>query len=79
MTQVNIHEAKSQLSRLIELAEAGEDVVIARAGKPTVRLTPVSGNRFVTIGLLKGEFVFPDEFDEPLPNELLDLFEGINE
>ena len=66
MKMVNVHEAKTQLSRLLEAVEAGEDVVIARAGKPVARLLPVvAGSR--TPGRLKGKVTMTDDFDAPLP------------
>lgn len=77
MTTVNIHEAKTHLSRLIEKVGAGEEVVIARAGKPVARLVPVgssSGRR--TLGGLKGTLRIPKGFDKPLPDEIIESFEG---
>ncbi len=71
-TTVNIFEAKTQLSKLIELAEKGEDVVIARAGKPVVRLTPLEPKkRPIRYGLLKGKIWIADDFDDPLPEDYL--------
>lgn len=71
----NIHEAKTQFSRLVDAAAAGEDVVIARAGKPAVRLValPAPARRF---GLLKGQVRVSEDFDAPLPPEVLAGFEG---
>lgn len=79
-TQFNIHEAKSQLSRLIEQVEAGGEVVIARAGKPVVRLVPV-GNapRRRVLGRLEGRFTLPDEHAMPIPetpDDFIDAIEG---
>lgn len=77
MTTVNIHAAKTQLSRLVELAATGEEVVIARAGKPIVRLVPVApATRQRHLGILEGKITVPDDFDAPLPADLLDAFEG---
>jgi prevent-host-death family protein len=74
---VNIFEAKTQLSKLIELAEKGEDVVIARAGKPVVRLTKLEPvKRPILFGLMKGKIHVPDDFDAPLPDEVLAEFEN---
>ena len=82
---VNVHDAKSQLSKLIAAAESGDDVVIARNGKPAVRLVPVqpSGFRFGT--LAQGPCIrrarrdlvtaVPD-FDEPMDDDELALWEG---
>ncbi len=71
---VNVHDAKSQLSKLISAAEAGDDVVIARKGKPAVRLVPVppAGFRFDTLAHLVG--AVPD-FDEPMDEDELALWE----
>jgi prevent-host-death family protein len=79
-TQFNIHEAKSQLSRLIEQVEAGGEAVIARAGKPVVRLVPVgeAPPRRV-LGRLEGRFRLPDPPAPPLPetpNDFIDAIEG---
>jgi len=69
MKIVNVHEAKTQLSRLLEGAEAGEEIVIARAGIPVARLVPVSpGER--QSGRLKGKIHLSDDFDAPLPAEI---------
>ena len=75
MLTLNVHEAKTQLSKLLEAAEAGEDVVIARAGTPVVRLVPVRQARR-KLGLMQGRFKVPEDFDAPLDERLLDLFEG---
>lgn len=75
MTQVNIHEAKTHLSKLIARVEAGEDVVLARDGKPVakiVRLTSRLPPR--EPGICKGQFVVPADFNDPLPEDLLELF-----
>jgi prevent-host-death family protein len=78
--QVNIHQAKTTLSQLIREAEAGEDVVIARAGKPAVRLVPVPEfasapkvDRSKLFGLFKGQIWVAPDFDDPDP-ELERLF-----
>lgn len=74
---VNVHEAKTNLSRLIARALAGEDVVIARAGKPAVRLVPVAPrSRASTFGIARGKIDTPPEFFDPLPEEELRAFEG---
>ena len=71
---VNIYDAKAQLSRLIDRAAAGEDIVIARAGKPIVRLVPVEDALPRQPGLLKGVTI-PDSFWDPLPDDELDAWE----
>lgn len=74
--QVNIHEAKTHLSRLIERAEQGEEVVIARAHKPVVRLVPVAASSPPRRpGGWKGRVWIAPDFDE-LPPDLLRAFEG---
>jgi prevent-host-death family protein len=78
MRKVNIHEAKSTLSQLVETVEQGQDVLIARAGRPVARLTRVGVSRKgIKLGTLKGMFkkVSPD-FDAPLPPSMRSAFEG---
>jgi prevent-host-death family protein len=70
MKTVNIHEAKTNLSALIAAVEAGEEVVIARANKPVVKLVAMETKPVQRIpGLHKGEFYMADDFDAPLPDE----------
>ncbi|SAK78952.1 prevent-host-death protein [Caballeronia temeraria] len=76
MQTVNIHEAKSQLSRLIEAAVNGEEVVIAKAGTPVVRLVSVEQKPKLRLGLMKGKIKIADDFDAPLADEVLATFEG---
>jgi prevent-host-death family protein len=73
--EVNIHEAKTHLSRLLERVALGEEVVIARAGKPVAKLVALASERpCFKIGSAKGEFVVPDDFNAPLPKAIEDLF-----
>lgn len=73
---VNIHEAKTQLSRLIERVERGEEVIIARAGTPVARLLPFSPKGTARqLGMDDGRLEIPDDFDAPLPDDLLAGFE----
>lgn len=73
---VNMHEAKTHLSRLVEQVTAGSEVVIARAGKPVARLVPFEGaGTRRTPGSLAGRIVIADDFDET-PAWLLDAFDG---
>lgn len=77
MKPVNIHQAKTELSKLVERAEAGEEVIIARAGRPAAKLVPLTrirGRR--RLGLLDGKFKIPDDFNEPLPESILREFDG---
>jgi prevent-host-death family protein len=77
MQPVTIDEAETRLPELIERAEHGEEVVIARAGKPVVRLVPVAGKKpRRRLGSMRGQFEVPDDFNDPLPDDVLDLFEG---
>ena len=74
---VNIYDAKTQLSRLVDQAANGEDVVIARAGKPVARLTRIAPQpKKRRLGVLDGPFKVPDDFNAPLPSEILAAFEG---
>ena len=76
--QVNIYEAKTRLSELVEQARQGATVVIAKNGTPMAKLVGLDAapKRQIIFGLMKGEFVEADDFDAPLPDELLALFEG---
>ena len=76
MDPVNIYEAKTRLSQLVDRAAAGEDVVIGRNGRPLVRITRLEASPRVRFGVLAGRFEVPDDFDAPLPDEVLATFEG---
>ncbi len=76
MVTVNVHEAKTNLSRLLAQVEAGEDVVIARNGKPVARLVGVQKRGRPQPDVLKGKVVIPDSFFDPLPAEELALWES---
>jgi prevent-host-death family protein len=77
MKAVNTHEAKTQFSRLLRRVAAGEEITIANRGVPVARLVPVPReNSPRVLGILRGEFTVPEDFDAPLPDDLLDLFEG---
>ena len=78
MVTVNIHEAKTHLSRLIAQVEAGEEVVIARNGKPVARLGPLNGRGKPQFGSWKGRIAVDDSFFDPLPEEELSAWEGEN-
>jgi len=76
MKTVKIHEAKTNLSRLIEKACRGEEIIIARGNNPVVRLVPIGGARGRRkLGILKGKLVVGPEFFEPLPPEELERWE----
>ncbi|ABQ26635.1 type II toxin-antitoxin system Phd/YefM family antitoxin [Geotalea uraniireducens] len=77
MAVVNTHEAKTNLSRLLDEIQEGEEVVIARGNKPMARLVPYSAKRPVRRpGYLKGKIRVADDFDSPLPDDVLDAFEA---
>ena len=72
---VGVHEAKTHLSRLLEDVAAGEEVVITRRGEEVASLVPVRRPSARRLGVDRGRFVVPEDFDEPLPDELLAAFE----
>ena len=73
---INIHEAKTHLSRLVERVEAGEEITLARAGRPVAKLVPyVRRSEPRKPGLLKGQIVIADDFDA-INDEIADLFEA---
>ena len=76
MVEVNVHEAKTHLSRLLRRVAAGEEIVIARSGKPIARLVPIRSDEPRQLGTDRGLFTVPDDFDAPLPDDLLEDFEG---
>ena len=77
MRMVNIHEAKTHLSKLVEEVAEGEELIIAKAGKPMAKLVPVGKVRKRRkLGSMASRFEVPDDFDAPLPDDILDAFEG---
>lgn len=72
----NMHEAKTQLSRLAERAAKGEEIVIARNGHPLARLVRVEERKPRTLGIWKDQVWTSDDFDDPLPWEIQRYFEG---
>ena len=75
--EVNIYAAKTHLSRLVDQVNAGEEVVITRHGRPVARLVPAAPAQPRKPGLLEGKgYWIAEDFDAPLPDDLLDLFEG---
>jgi len=77
MTKVNIHQAKTQFSRLVDLAAGGEEVIIAKSGKPVARLVSYTPKGAVRRpGSMRGKIRIKKNFDTPLPKKLLDAFEG---
>jgi prevent-host-death family protein len=77
MDTVNIYDAKTRLSQLVDKAAAGEDVVVSRNGKPLARITRLEQpKRPIRFGVLKGKLIIATDFDAPLPAEMLAAFEG---
>ena len=72
---VNVHEAKTHLSKLLERVEAGDEVIIARAGRPIARLVPFAPPGKRALGLDSGRGSIAPDFDAPLPDDLLADFE----
>jgi len=81
MTTVNVHEAKTHLSRLLAKVARGDEVVIARGGKPVARLVPVQKARRMDdlLGIDRGRLWIAEDFDGPLPEEIVAAFEGRSE
>ena len=73
-----MHEAKTHLSRLVDEAAAGEEIVIAKSGRPVARLVPIDPvlRPRRVFGQMKGKIWIADDFDAPLPDDLVDLFEN---
>jgi prevent-host-death family protein len=79
MKSVNIHEAKTHLSRLVERVQAGEEIIIAKAGRPAARLVPIAAaSKPVRIGGLKAPGAVPDDFNTMFEKEIEGLFAGIS-
>ena len=79
MQIVNIHAAKTHLSRLLDAVADGEEILIARAGRPVARLVPLQGASVPQrrqLGRLVGRFSVPEDFDAPLPEDVVNGFEG---
>ncbi len=77
MKTVNIHQAKTHLSKLIARVRKGEEIVLAKAGKPVAKIVPLdAGPKRRVPGSARGQFTMSDDFDAPLPDEILDAFEG---
>ncbi len=74
---VNIHDAKTHFSKLVESAMNGEETIIARSGKPVAKLVPISREKKKRrLGVLKGKIKISEDFDTPLPDDILNSFEG---
>jgi len=76
MEKVNVHDAKTHLSRLLEEVSGGAEIVIAKAGKPVAKLVPFGHGERRKPGFLKGKIKISPDFDAPLPDRVIDAFEG---
>jgi len=77
MRQVNVHEAKTQLSQLLARVQQGEEIIIAKADMPIARLVPMGDLPVVRVaGSAKGKVIIAPDFDAPLPQPLAEAFEG---
>jgi prevent-host-death family protein len=75
MTTVGVHEAKTHLSKLLKRVAAGEEIVILSSGQPVARLVPINTPRRRQLGIDRGRFEVPDDFNDPLPENVLEAFE----
>jgi prevent-host-death family protein len=76
MVSVGVHEAKTQLSKLLRRVAAGEEIVITRGGAPLAKLVPIKPAAQRQFGIDEGLIEIPEDFDESLPEDVLKLFEG---
>jgi prevent-host-death family protein len=77
MRTFNIHEAKTQLSKLVDSAAKGEPFIIAKAGKPLVKVVAIDApSTKRRLGFMKGQFTVPDDFDTMFQDEIIKMFEG---
>ena len=75
MQAINIHDAKTRFSRLIEAVIRGEDVIIAKAGKPVAKLIPYEVKKVKKFGALRGKIKISEDFDKPLSDDVMKTFE----
>ena len=78
METIDIHQVKTHLSRLLSRVELGEEIIIANGGVPIAKLVPfrISFDRRSSLGCDRGKFIVPDDWNAPLPEEILIAFEG---
>ena len=79
MSTYNIHQAKTYFSKLVQDATQGEEIIIAKSGKPVLKLVRYESTKKKSkreLGFLKGKIIFSKDFDSPLPPEILKYFEG---
>jgi len=76
VVRVGVHEAKTRLSQLLRLVDGGQEVEISRGGEPVAKIVPIRSPEKRRLGTDEGVFVVPDDFDAPLPDEVLADFSG---
>lgn len=74
--RINIHEAKTNFSKLVARVEQGEEILISRGGKPVAKLVPIEAPTKRKLGLMHGIFSVPTDFDAPLSDDVVDSFES---
>jgi prevent-host-death family protein len=75
---VNLYDAKTHLSKLVERAAGGEEIIVAKAGRPLARLVPLAKRTTPRqFGFLAGEVVMSKDFDDPLPDDMQQAFDGL--
>lgn len=80
MKLINMHEAKTNLSRIAEDVAAGEEIIVAKAGKPKMKLVPIDNSKNkIRLGALKGKIYISQDFDAPLPQNIINDFYGSNQ
>ncbi|MCP4681289.1 MAG: type II toxin-antitoxin system Phd/YefM family antitoxin [Desulfobacterales bacterium] len=80
MRSINMHEAKTNLSRIAEEVAAGEEIIVAKAGKPKMKLVPIDKTKKkIKFGELKGKIRISKDFDAPLPQNIIDEFYGFSQ
>jgi prevent-host-death family protein len=76
VVRVGVHEAKTRLSQLLRLVDGGQEVEISRGGEPVAKIVPIRSAGKRRLGIDEGVFVVPDDFDAPLPDDVLEGFGG---
>jgi prevent-host-death family protein len=74
--RVGVHEAKTRLSELLRLVDSGQEIEIARGGEPVAKLVPFRRREVRRLGIDRGVYIVPDDFDAPLPDDVLESFHG---
>ncbi len=72
--QVGVHEAKTRLSQLLRLVDAGQEIEILRGGEPVAKIVPIRAKAKRNLGIDAGAFAVPDDFDAPLPDEIVESY-----